>query len=310
MSVLRHPMALTIFLTSLVAAPAFAQSPTSPQSPASPASAPSKPADAPVAGLAVYPDCKTTPTEAESEAAHGAYLAGKGSFDEADYTTAITYFKDAYRRDCTKYELLNALARAYEAKGEPPEAINALETYLRRAPANNPGNAEAQRRMAALKAQMSPPPPAAPGPVPTTTSSTTTTTAPAPASHDPDRASSVHTMYPWIVAGGGAVVAIVGVSLWAIGTGQVSQSKDDAAAAGCNGTRCPDGVNVKPFQDKNDSGTTKKTIGLVLVGVGAAAVAGGLVWHFVEPSLGRSRKVHARPDLAPGYAGLSLGGSF
>ncbi|WP_394844662.1 tetratricopeptide repeat protein [Pendulispora brunnea] len=301
MSVLRHPMALTIFLTSLVAAPAFAQS--------SPGPSPSKAAEAPTSGLTVYPDCKTTPTEAESEAAHGAYLAGKGSFDEADYTTAITYFKDAYRRDCTKYELLNALARAFEAKGDTPEAINALETYLRRAPANNPGNADVQRRIAALKAQMSPAPPAvASAPAPAPTSSTTTTTAPAP--READRPAPVHTIYPWIVAGSGAVVAIVGVSLWAVGNGQVSQSKDDAAAAGCDGTRCPDGVNVKPFQDKNDSGTTKKTLGIVLVGVGAAAVAGGLVWHFVEPSLARSRKVHARPDIAPGYAGLSLGGSF
>ncbi|WP_394834155.1 tetratricopeptide repeat protein [Pendulispora rubella] len=304
MSVLRHPMALTIFLTSLVAAPAFAQSPSAPAS---------KPAEAPSSGLTVYPECKTMPTEAESEAAHGAYLAGKGSFDEADYTTAITYFKDAYRRDCTKYELLNALARAFEAKGEPPEAIHALETYLRRAPATNPGNADVQRRIAALKAQMAPPPAGGSGSAPSqvtpsTTSSTTTTTAPAP--HEGDRPAPVHTIYPWIVAGGGAVVAIVGVSLWAIGNGQVSQSKDDASAAGCSGTSCPDGVNVKPFQDKNDSGTTKKTLGVVLVGVGAAAIAGGLVWHFVEPSLARSRKVHARPDVGPGYAGLSLGGAF
>ena len=61
-----------------------------------------------------YPACTSKPTQADTEAAHGAYMAGKGSFDEADYTTAINYFRDAYRRDCTKNELLIIIARAYE----------------------------------------------------------------------------------------------------------------------------------------------------------------------------------------------------
>ncbi|MGH7285479.1 MAG: hypothetical protein ACRELY_28490, partial [Polyangiaceae bacterium] len=73
--------------------------------------------------LTVYPACTSQPSKDDSEVAHGAYIAGKRAFDENDYPTAIQYFKDAYRRDCTKYELLNIISRSYELKGDRPEAI-------------------------------------------------------------------------------------------------------------------------------------------------------------------------------------------
>ncbi|WP_394824342.1 tetratricopeptide repeat protein [Pendulispora albinea] len=319
-----RPLALTILLASTVGVPAFAQQPPAQTSDPAPGPSPGAPPASPSTGspvggsslttssLTIYPECKNNPTEAESEAAHGAYLAGKGSFDEADYVTAVTYFKDAYRRDCTKHELLNALSRAYELKGDRAEAINALETYLRRVPPNAPGNDAIQRRLVALKAQSTTASTPPPTPVPAGPASTVSpaTTPPAPSDPVPDRPASTHTVYPWIVAGGGVVLIAAGVSVWAIGTSQINASKDDAKAAKCDGTRCPEGVDVKPFQDKNDSGATKRGIGFTLMGVGAAAVAGGIVWHFLEPKLSPSRRVQARPDLGPGYAGLSLGGSF
>ncbi|HWL84752.1 MAG TPA: hypothetical protein VNO21_03075, partial [Polyangiaceae bacterium] len=87
------------------------------------------------------------------------------------------------------------------------------------------------------------------------------------------------------------------------------------------GTSCPSSVDTKPFQDKNDSGVTKRTAGMVLAGVGVAALAGGLVWHFKEPSLARkggksarsapgAARFEAHPEVAPGYGGLSLAGVF
>src|SRR5882672_5341011 len=71
-----------------------------------------------------YPSCTTAPTEADKSAAKGAFAAGQGSFNEADYATAITYWRDAYRRDCTAHLLLTNLARAYELKGDRAEAVN------------------------------------------------------------------------------------------------------------------------------------------------------------------------------------------
>src|ERR1700733_11625153 len=101
-----------------------------------------------------YAACTSKPSQADTEAAHGAYTAGKGSFDEADYTTAINYFKDAYRRDCTKNELLVIIARAFELQGNRREAVPALETSWERAPAAP--DADVQRRhIANLKREIS-----------------------------------------------------------------------------------------------------------------------------------------------------------
>src|ERR1700733_12213015 len=93
------------------------------------------------------------PTQADTDAAHGAYRAGKGSFDEADYTTAINYFKDAYRRDCTKHELLVIIARAYELQGNRREAVHALETYLDRVPTAQDSEVQ-KRHIANLKREI------------------------------------------------------------------------------------------------------------------------------------------------------------
>jgi hypothetical protein len=46
--------------------------------------------------------------------------------------------------------------------------------------------------------------------------------------------------------------------------------------------------------------------------VGVAAVALGLVWHFVEkpPAAPPSAGMLVTPVVAPGYGGLALGGAF
>src|SRR4029079_4709600 len=99
-----------------------------------------------------HPPCTTVPTEADRNAAQGAFAAGQGSFNEADYATAITYWRDAYRRDCTAHALLLNLARASELKSDRAEAVNALETYLQRKP-EAPDADQIRRRIENLKTQ-------------------------------------------------------------------------------------------------------------------------------------------------------------
>ncbi|HEX3595043.1 MAG TPA: hypothetical protein VHU80_08080, partial [Polyangiaceae bacterium] len=70
-----------------------------------------------------YPACDRTPTQGDVSAAKGAFDAGNGSFNEADYDRAITYWEDAYRRDCTAHPLLLNLARAYELNGQKQHAV-------------------------------------------------------------------------------------------------------------------------------------------------------------------------------------------
>ena len=75
---------------------------------------------------------------------------------------------------------------------------------------------------------------------------------------------------------------------------------------------------TQQFQTRQDK--AGQSVGLTLGGTiaiiaGAGVVAGGLLWHFLEPT-GRAEpttgktKPKLTPNVAPGYAGLSLGGSF
>ena len=291
------------------ALPAFAQT------------APPANGSAPAASnLSVYPQCQTVPTKGESEKAHQAYLLGKSSFDEGDYSTAINYFKDAYRRDCTKHELLNIIARAYELKGDLPEAINALDVYIHRLGPNDPQVDGLQKRMGVLREKLAqqPQPPASGTSTGTTppngtgaatanpSAAATGTTAPPPAT-GPVRE---HTVLPWIVVGTGAVGIAVGVAVAVVGVLNRKSAEDE-----CPNNVCPSGVDPNAQMKKVDDANSVATIGGVVAGVGGALVIGGLVWHFLEPTgpepaANAKLRVRPMPVVAPGYAGLAAGGTF
>jgi hypothetical protein len=273
-------------------------------------------------GTTTYPECTSKPSNDDSEAARNAYLFGKRKYDEAEYATAVNYFKDAYKTDCTKHEILIIISRSFELSGNKAEAINALETYLKRVP--NAQDADVQRkRIANLKAQGAPPATTTP-PNPTTTPTATATTAPtatattAPIPTDtPPPAERSSNVAPWIVVGVGGVVLATGVVLVVLGAGNVSSAHDALKLDGCdlnNSSKPCTGskADVATQNDKLSSGTRTETIGGVLAGVGAVAVVGGLVWHFVfdKPKTGEKSATSVRPVVAPGYAGLGLGGSF
>jgi hypothetical protein len=276
-----------------------------------------------------YPECTITPSKEDSEAAHNGYLFGKRKFDEAEYSTAVNYFKDAYKTDCTKHELLIIISRAYELSGNKPEAISALETYLKRAP--NAADADTQRkRIANLKAQMAASQPAAPPTAPTATATTTATSAPTtttgpdpapPATANPDTGvAQKQSFVPWIVVGVGGLAVLTGVVLVLSGASSVSSANDFFKSNHCdlNSHTCPtsgpNAVNTSQLNQTNDklqSGYRSETIGGVVIGVGAAAIAGGLVWHFVlDKPKAQAAGLEVRPEARPGYAGVGVALSF
>jgi tetratricopeptide (TPR) repeat protein len=249
-----------------------------------------------------FPPCTTAPTEADRKAAQGAFAAGQGSFNEADYATAITYWRDAYRRDCTAHALLLNLGRAYELKSDRSEAVNSLETYLQRKP-DAPDADQIRRRIENLKSQMvaaapaptaAPLPPAAPAAV-----------APTPLAPDSDGARGPGAT-PLILAGAGGVIAIVGTVLLVSG-----MKKEDEAA-----TQCPSRVNCGSVADDGNSARTQEKIGGTMIGVGGAAIAGGLIWFFVSSkgasaqATGAVQRASVSPFLGPGLGGVSLSASF
>jgi hypothetical protein len=281
--------------------------------------------------LSTYPECTVTPSKDDSEAAHNAYLFGKRKFDEAEYATAVNYFKDAYKTDCKKHEILVIISRSYELSGNKAEAVNALEVYLKRVP-DAPDADGIKKRIGNLKAGMAPAASSTTAPSATiapTTSATAapsaTTTAAAPPSATltaPIPPRDEGSIAPWILVGAGGVAIVAGVVLLAVGSGQVSTANSDfkntpgcdVAAHTCKtgkpGEPTPDGV--QSLNDKLQGGYRNETIGGVVLGVGVAAVAGGLVWHFAfdkpKPKDSQAAGVVVRPGFAPGWVGL--GGAF
>jgi tetratricopeptide (TPR) repeat protein len=294
----RQPILVLALLGSAVAVPALAQQ--SSQYPA--------PCDA------------AKVSRSDVDRAHTLYLSGKQFLDESNYDKAISYFKDAYSIDCSVHGILPIIATAYERKGDKLEAIHALEEYLKRAPTANDREV-IERRVRNLKEQVaattpatttaptaSAPPTAAPP-----TASATATTPPTPASTETGPAASSsaaagpsptsahgHSVAPWVVFGVGAVAAVTGVVLYAVGTSKVS----NAASA------CPSRAMCAPnVADQGNTGRTLEAVGGIAGGVGLAAMAGGLIWHFAEPTP-VSTTGFVAPTIAPGYAGVSYGGTF
>jgi tetratricopeptide (TPR) repeat protein len=258
--------------------------------------------------LSQYAACPDPPPKlspAQVDAAHVVFQAGQVAYDEGDYAKAVDAFKDAYKRDCSKTVLLVFIAKAYETKGDKAEAINALETYLKRAP--NAADAETiKRRIENLKAQLAAQPTAT---ATTTTTATATATATAPtatatstAPPPPERA---HSAGPWILVGAGGAAVVTGAILLGVGLSKRSQAN----------TLCPNGSCAIPADKPraealSADGTTFANIGIIVGSVGLAAVVGGLIWHFVEPTGPvKDAKLQIVPQFQPGYGGqLGYGG--
>jgi hypothetical protein len=247
-----------------------------------------------------YPSCERQPSESDVSAAKGAFRAGEVSFNEADYDRAITYWEDAFRRDCTALMLLLNLARAYELQGNLRQAVVALETYQQR---NPNAREDIGKRIETLKKKIAAlPPPTATGttepnqPPP----ATTPTSAPPTADQPPEGNKPI---LPLIVAGGGVVVAAIGLVVYLGATGDY----DDAEKKCPSKTGCPEEV-----KNAGNDARNRQRIGAAVGFIGLGAAAAGVVWYVVskpEPAATTGRP-RLSPELAPGFAGLSLSGSF
>jgi hypothetical protein len=295
----RKPLLALAFVGTLIALPALAQQ-----------SATSYPAACEASKV----------SKSDVERAHTVFLSGKQYLEESNYDKAISYFKDAYSIDCSIHAILPIIATAYERKGDRAEAVHALEEYQRRAP-NASDHEIIERRIRNLKDQIARDQPAAPTATATAAPTATTTAVPTATPEPTSTAASAPTsssvgetsppsgggpgIAPWVVVGIGGAAVVGGVVMYAVGAGDVS-----SAAAKCPTRTCPTGLSSAASQ--GNTGRTLEDVGGVVIGVGVAAVALGLVWHFVaKPSAAPAAATTlVTPVLAPGYGGLALGGAF
>ncbi len=257
--------------------------------------------------LPPYAACVTTSTEADVAAAKGAFQAGQAAFNEADYTRAITYWEDAYRRDCTAHKLLVNLARAYELNDQLTYAIRALETYNERVP-DNPEQAQSATRIQRFKERLAQQAAQQAAVTPEAPATDTPPTTPPEDTSSPEADEGVRPIYPLFVAGGGLVLGVVGGILYFPAQSTLTDFDER-----CPDRRCPPGVD----DSEANSARSRVTFGGILMGVGGAAIIGGTLWYFLQPKQPRSAEANRQrvgsqltPVVKQGFTGLSWSGAF
>lgn len=246
--------------------------------------------------IPTYPPCDVEPDERAMAAAKGAFEAGNAAFNEADYGRAITYWEDAYRRDCTAHPMLKNLARAYELNGQAANAIGALQTYLARQP-NSGEAASFERRIENLRrkldesVQAAPPPPPPEEPKPEEPP-------PPPPQPSPPPPKMSRSPVPLYVAGGGALVGLVGGVLWYPAYSTLQEIEEECPTRG----RDEDCARI----DEGNQARSDVTLWGIVGGAGAAVAVGGVIWYFAQPEEQQAGSQQAALELsvAPGYAGL------
>lgn len=251
--------------------------------------------DKPSAASSAYPPCEGVADERAMAAAKGAFEAGNAAFNEADYPRAITYWEDAYRRDCTAHPMLKNLARAYELDAQYDKAIIALETFLARQPNANEDPTIARRIEALRKkleetqastAEPAPPPPPA------------QVVEPEPAAPPPPPPEGTRSLVPLYVAGGGAVIGVVGGVLWYPQYSTIQEIAEE----------CPDRGRdmVCPRAAEGNEARSDATLWGIVGGVGAAIAVGGVTWYFLQSEDPAESALSL--EAGPGYAGLRYAG--
>jgi tetratricopeptide (TPR) repeat protein len=260
--------------------------------------------------VAGYPECSKSPSAQDVTAAKGAFQAGQVYFKEANYTQALVYWEDAYRRDCTAHKLLLNIATAYQLDGQLQKALNALQAYLSRVP-NAPDKDQVERRRQTLQSKLDQQVAAAPPPT-----VETTPTEPHPTE---DKFLGGRSVGALATAIAGGVVTAGGVAWVIVENGNVSDyeaiCRPDPARP--DNRTCPTQADA----DAADTAQARRTIAIVVSSVGAATLAGGLVWFFMsgdppnEDSAALPADLSARidsvaPVVSDDFVGLGVVGRF
>ncbi len=116
-----------------------------------------------------------------------------------------------------------------------------------------------------------------------------------------------HTIFPWLVVGGGVVVGVVGAVLYFGGKGDFPSECTLGVTDSC---KTPGYTEEKraAVLDAAKSADDRVTAGLPIMIAGGVLIAAGITWFFIEPPKKRKAptpQAFIRPQIGWGYAGLS-----
>jgi hypothetical protein len=129
---------------------------------------------------------------------------------------------------------------------------------------------------------------------------------PPPPPPPPPAARKEHTIYPWLVVGAGA--AAVGVGAFVFFTAPSRPSNCDAERKVCVATAGQSPESLAEDRDRASTSDTQPKIGLIIGGIGLAVAAGGLAWHFLEPTGGSTGGLRVTPWMTGQAGGLGIAG--
>ena len=236
--------------------------------------------------------------ESSDAVARGLFQAGRASYDAGKYEDALKYFQQAYDLS-QRAALLYNIGQAADRLHQDRKTLEAFRLYLQLVP-EAPNRAEVEGRLRTLERlveleQSS------------TTSSTTPTAGDVTQAPPESEAAANATVVPaaamsatdegpgiapWLVIGGGGLVAVTGTVLMFVGAGQISDVEN-----------APRGTMYCDVSGKADSGPTLVAVGGVLLGLGVVGAAAGTVWL-----LGSRSEEHVEVVLTP--LGLIAGGAL
>ena len=243
-----------------------------------------------------YPPCSAVPSPADVEAAKGAHKLAEQFYAKGKYDRAVGSWTDAYSFDCRAHRLLINIGNAYEKVGQTAKAIKAFETYIARMgdKAERTIVAKVENLKQSLRVVPQPPPP------------------PPPPPNGNEGADGGPGVAPWLVVGSGGALVVVGAVVLGIGGGKVSD-----AELRCPDRKCPpDDPQAAQVQDDGNTGRSMQGVGGTLVGIGAAAIAGGVVWYLLsapppaDAEATPASGARLQPWVGPNGGGLGLTGTF
>jgi hypothetical protein len=118
-----------------------------------------------------------------------------------------------------------------------------------------------------------------------------------------------HTIPPWVVFGVGLAGVVTGTIV--VLTAPSLPPNCSRQSAKC--TKFPGESEAQFVADQDQAGQSdsRPTLGFIIGGIGLGVAAGGLLWHFLEPTGERSSTaLRFSPWAAPGAAGFGVGRSF
>ncbi|MDB4943079.1 MAG: hypothetical protein JWP97_2613 [Labilithrix sp.] len=116
-----------------------------------------------------------------------------------------------------------------------------------------------------------------------------------------------HTLPPWLLVGAGGAAVVVGLVV--VVTAPALPEGCDANTQTCTRNADESSASYRDRQDRAGEHDARPVLGGVIATVGGAAIGGGLLWHFLEPTGPRARAA-VTPWTTGTSAGVSLGGAF